>query len=241
MCFPLGRSPQWAALDGPLEHPLSLKRPHVYRQCFLAFVIWEQLHTSKATTVFFSAPCFHSPSEADTISLNWPSPLGFDWSSPYEIIESLMSYFTFSKGWGGEPFIGSRATSRPLCCAIVISISLDLSSSWNSHAFPVGASFRLPSPSRSVFLWLFTGRVHTRAFLLGSRKWMLTNHKGTKDVFLSIFIPMLKSLPWPLFFHSKLFLSPFCLDAIFHLFKVDYGASVLSCARQKLRESQRTR
>lgn len=61
-----------------MEHPLSLKRPHVYRQCFLAFVVWEQLHTSKAATVFFAAPWFQPPSEADTISINWPSPLGFD-------------------------------------------------------------------------------------------------------------------------------------------------------------------
>lgn len=70
---------------------------------------------------------------------------------------------------------------------------------------------------------------------------MLTNRKGTKDVFLSLFIPMLQIPSLAFVFHSKLFLSPFCLDAIFHLFKVDYGASVLSCARQKLRESQRTR
>lgn len=60
------------------EHPLPFKSPHVYRQCFLAFVIFRQLHTSKASSVFFSAPWFQPPSKADTISINWPSPLGFD-------------------------------------------------------------------------------------------------------------------------------------------------------------------
>lgn len=129
---------------------LLLKSPHVYTQCFLAFVIFRQLHTSKASTMFFSAPWFQPPSEADTISINWPSPLGFDWSSPYEIIESLMSYFTFPEGWGGEQFIGSQATWRLRCCAIVVSMSLGRSASGNSHASPAGSLYHLPhTPSRS--------------------------------------------------------------------------------------------
>lgn len=144
MLFPL--SAENCAKLASLKHPNPLKRPLVYRQCFLAFVLWGQLLTPKVIAVFFSAPWFPQPSEADTISINWPSPLGFDWSSPYEIIESLMSYFTFSKGWGGEQFIGSQATWRLPCCAIVISISLNLSVSWNSLASPGGAVYHLSLP-----------------------------------------------------------------------------------------------
>ena len=96
-------------------------------------------------TVFLSVPLFQPPSEADTISINWPSPLGFDWSSPYEIIESLMSYFTFSKGWGGEQFIGSQATWRFWGCAIVISIILGRSACGNCCESPVGSLYHLPT------------------------------------------------------------------------------------------------
>lgn len=189
--------------------------------------------------MFFSAPWFHSPSEADTISINWPSPLGFDWSSPYEIIESLMSYFTFSKGWGGEPFIGSQATWRLPGCAIVISISLDLSTSWNSHAFPVGASFHLPSPTRPVLLWLFTGIVQNLP--IGKEKMDIDYTERNKRCISKHIYSNAPNSFFGLCFPLQTFLSPFRLDAIFHLFKVDYGASVLSCARQKLRESQRPR
>ena len=142
------------------EHPLPWKAPMCTGSggFFVGFFVlvwfgffWHlsfggNFNTSKANPVFLSAPWFQQPSEADTISINWPSPLGFDWSSPYEIIESLMSYFTFSKGWGGEPFIGSQATWRLWCCAIVISISLGRSASGNSHASPAGSLYHLPLP-----------------------------------------------------------------------------------------------
>lgn len=132
------------------EHPLPLESPHVCRRYFLAFVIFRQLRTSKASTVCSGAPWLQPPSEADTISINWPSPLGFDWSSPYEIIESLMSHFTFSKGWGGGQFIGSQATWRLWCCAIVISISPGRSPSGNSHASPARSLYPLPPPPLQV-------------------------------------------------------------------------------------------
>lgn len=78
MCFPsvicfstgLSRAPS------PFEKTLCVQA--VFLFFFLAFVILGQLHTSKASTVFLSAPLFQPPSEADTISINWPSPLGFD-------------------------------------------------------------------------------------------------------------------------------------------------------------------
>lgn len=81
VCVPLGRQVPTALglTQASGEHPLPLKSPHVYKQCFLAFVVFlRQLHTSKVSTVFFSVPWFQPPSEADTISINWPSPLGFD-------------------------------------------------------------------------------------------------------------------------------------------------------------------
>lgn len=145
MCFPsvicfstgLSRSPS------PFEKTLYVQA--VFLFFFLAFVILGQLHTSKASTVFLSVPLFQPPSEADTISINWPSPLGFDWSSPYEIIESLMSYFTFSKGWGGEQFIGSQATWRFWGCAIVISIILGRSACGNCCESPAGSLYHLPT------------------------------------------------------------------------------------------------
>lgn len=145
---------QWSAsAQASPEHPLPLKRPRVYRQCF-CFSFWHLSFwgnfTHQRRAVFLSAPFFQPPSEADTISVNWPSPLGFDWSSPYEIIESLMSYFTFSKGWGGEQFIGSQATWRFWGCAIVISIILCRSACGNYCASPTGSLYQLPTSPLQV-------------------------------------------------------------------------------------------
>lgn len=129
---------------------------------------------------------------------------------------------------------------RLWCCAI-ISRSLGRSGSGNSHASPALSLYYLPPPRPRSQLQSLAGTVKTRAsgaFVVGRRKWLLTKNKATKDSFLNILIvtqePPLDCFP------LQTFLFPFCLDTIFHFIKVDYGSSVLSSARQRLRKSQGT-